>query len=113
MPCSAHTTTRGLASGGVCHKNPGPRLSPYTWQARVGLAGLGALPAPPLCCVMPPACYPDGAKSAVGTYGPRVSWAGLPTSHTPLRAATILGVCGPCGPPMGHAKTLLWPIEKL
>ena len=94
--------TRDLTSGGVYHKRPGPGYAVCV-QARVEPAGLGALPAPPLYCAeRPPVDRPDGAKSAVGMCGPRVTQGPLPVGHRPLRATTIPGVCGPRGPPMAH-----------
>ena len=82
-------------------------------QARVELAGLGALPAPPLYCAeRPPVDRPDGAKSAVGMCGPRVTQGPLPVGHAPLRATTVPGVCGPRGPPMAHQKSDEWAIGK-
>ena len=55
---------------------------------------------------------PDGAKSAVGMCGPRVTQGPLPVGHAPLRATTVPGVCGPRGPPMAHQKSDEWAIGK-
>lgn len=73
-------------------QEPRAPAAPYTWQTRVGLAGLGAPKAPPLCCGRPPTGCPDGAKSAVGMCGPRVSWTGLPVGHTPLERQRFRGM---------------------
>ena len=94
--------TRDLTSGGVYHKRPGPRLRRIYSRPVSDLPAWGRYQRPHYTVWRGLVDRPDGAKSAVGMCGPRVTQGPLPVGHLPHRATTVPGVCGPRGPPMAH-----------
>lgn len=104
--------TRDLTSGGVYHKRPGPRLRRIYSRPVSDLPAWGRYQRPHYTVWRGLVDRPDGAKSAVGMCGPRVTQGPLPVGHHPPRATTVPGVCGPRGPPMAHQKSDEWAIGK-
>ena len=81
---------------------PGAPATPYTCRPVSNLPAWGRYQRPHYTVRRGLVGRPDGAKSAVGMCGPRVTQGPLPVGHAPLRATTVPGVCGPRGPPMAH-----------
>ena len=89
---------------------PGAPATPYTCRPVSNLPAWGRYQRPHYTVWRGLVDRPDGAKSAVGMCGPRVTQGPLPVGHRPLRATTVPGVCGPRGPPMAHRKSDEWAI---
>ena len=83
-------------------QEPGAPATPYVCRPVSNLPAWGRYQRPHYTVRRGLVGRPDGAKSAVGMCGPRVTQGPLPVGHAPLRATTIPGVCGPRGPPMAH-----------
>lgn len=83
-------------------QEPGAPATPYVCRPVSNLPAWGRYQRPHYTVWRGLVDRPDGAKSAVGMCGPRVTQGPLPVGHAPLRATTVPGVCGPRGPPMAH-----------
>lgn len=93
-------------------QEPGAPATPYVCRPVSNLPAWGRYQRPHYTVWRGLVDRPDGAKSAVGMCGPRVTQGPLPVGHAPLRATTVPGVCGPRGPPMAHQKSDEWAIGK-
>lgn len=87
------------------HIHPGPRLRRMRADPCRACRPGGRYQRPPSCCTeRPPVDHPDGAKSAVGMCGPRVSLGLSPWATTPLEYQVFQGY-------VGHVAHR-WPTKK-
>lgn len=113
MSCPTHTATRGLASGGVRHKHPGPRLSPYgTGPCRTCRPG-GATSAPTMLRDAARVLPGRRQKRRRDVWTARVMGRPPRGPLPPVERQRFRGHMGRVAHRWAIAKTLLWPIGKL